>query len=178
MIDANVLRFLPEIREAAGKHRIDPALLTALVTVETRGRPWATRFEPGFYPDPQAVLVWARKVGVTVDTEKAHQRTSWGLGQVLGAVARERGFKGHIPELCQPALGLEYACLHLRYLAGRHKLAEEGALLTFHAPLVAAYNAGSPIRSKADPSRFVNQRYVDDVREAFEGARSSFVNAP
>ncbi len=61
---------------------------------------------------------------------------SWGLMQVMGAVAREYGFSGRfLSQLCDPAVGLEYGCRHLSILLKRHG--------TIRAAL-SAYNSGQP----------------------------------
>ena len=55
--------------------------------------------------------------------------------QVMGTVARELGFEGPMPQLCEPNIGIYYGCKKLFDLNRRH--------LTIMDAL-AAYNAGSP----------------------------------
>ena len=92
------------------------------------------------------------------DAEWWGQQASWGLLQVMGAVAREHGLlrTQHLPVLCVPALGLEFGARHLasykRRFHGRHGW--DG--------VVAAYTAGSP--RLAASGKFENQVYVDKVR--------------
>jgi len=63
------------------------------------------------------------------------QQSSWGLAQVMGAVAREYGFRGvFFPELCEPETGLEYACRFLASLLSRYSVEDA----------ISAYNAGHP----------------------------------
>lgn len=97
------------------------------------------------------------------DAEWWGQQASWGPLQVMGAVAREHGFKGHFPRLCSTALGIDIGCKHLARLRDR--------FLRSHgwAGVVAAYNAGSP--RMAGGGGFVNQAYVDKVARAggFDG---------
>lgn len=74
------------------------------------------------------------------DAEWWGQQASWGLMQVMGAVARERGFdpRVHFPRLCSdPQLGLAYGCAHLAHMRDRW-FKEHGWM-----GVVAAYNAGS-----------------------------------
>ena len=85
-----------------------------------------------------------------MDTELIAQKTSWGLMQVMGTVARELGHRGWLSELCEPERGIYYGCLHLKKLMDRH-----GNL----SDTVAAYNAGSPRRDVN--GKYVNQEYVD-----------------
>lgn len=85
------------------------------------------------------------------------QAASWGPMQVMGAVAREHGFIGHFPGLCVPATGVHYGALHLASQKRRF-------FDRFGWPgVVAAYNAGSPIKTG---DKFNNQGYVDKVERA------------
>ncbi len=97
------------------------------------------------------------------DAEWWGQQASWGPLQVMGGVAREHGFRGHFPGLCQAGDGVHYGVKHLHSLRRRF-LGKHG-----WAGVVAAYNAGSPRHS--DDGRWVNQGYVDKVRAAggFDG---------
>ena len=93
----------------------------------------------------------------SVATEWWGQRMSWGPMQVMGAVARELGFRRPFGALCDAYIGLQWGCQHLlslktRFLSG---YGWEG--------VVAAYNAGSPRRG--DDGKWVNQDYVDTVRK-------------
>jgi len=134
----------------------DPALVAALITVESSWNPYAVRYEPGYQwlyqPEKHA-----KRHGVTYDTEVALQRVSWGLLQVLGATARELGFNLPLPALCEPQLGIEYG---IRYLVGlkRNYMQRDD--------LIAAYNAGSA-RKNAE-GQYVNQRYVDKVKRVLK----------
>jgi len=93
-------------------------------------------------------------------TEWWGQQASWGPMQIMGAVARELSFHGAFPELCGPK-GLEYGCKHFNNLEKRFydKHGIDG--------VIAAYNAGSPRRT-AVGNAFVNQRYVDKVKDNIE----------
>ena len=98
------------------------------------------------------------------DSEWMGQQSSWGAMQVMGAVAREHGFQGHFPQLCNPNFGIKYGCKHLRRYKNIYfeKYGWKG--------VVAAYNAGS-VRFNKD-CQLVNQHYVDKVSLA--GARALF----
>lgn len=150
---------------SATKHIVPVGLVRAIVTVESAGDPHAYRYEPGyrwlwdvresrpFRGDPQSLPA---PRGVSQATELMGQQTSWGLMQVMGATARELGFRGrYLTALLDPEMSLEYGCRYLVVLFRRHKAWE---------PVAAAYNAGSA-RRNAD-GRWQNQRYVDAVREA------------
>jgi soluble lytic murein transglycosylase-like protein len=79
--------------------------------------------------------------------------------QVMGATARELGFKGRFfTELCDPMEGLNYGCRYLVRLQREHfdRLGWPG--------VAAAYNAGTPRRLAS--GNFANQVYVDKVARA------------
>lgn len=66
------------------------------------------------------------------------QQASWGLMQVMGANAREHGFRGvYFTDLCDPEIGLEFGCRFLARLLARNPI-EDAA---------SAYNAGRPTQS-------------------------------
>ena len=98
-------------RHIAAAHGIDPALVCAVIEQESAWNPWAVRYEPGFLSRYVAPLYTAGKLSAT----EAYTRSmSWGLMQVMGQVAREFGFAGtSLPELCDPATGIEFGCLIL-----------------------------------------------------------------
>jgi len=86
-------------------------------------------------------------------TEWFAQKTSWGILQIMGAVARERGFDSkYLSELCDLKLNLKLASEFLTELRGRSDGSWDGAL--------AAYNGG--LRGNRAPS-FRNQEYVTKV---------------
>lgn len=142
------------IEEAAKTAGLDVALVGAIVRVESNGDPYAWR------PEPRYRYLWDVRLNrpfrsLTSDEiaaaaappdfptlsesqneEWTGQRSSWGLMQVIGAVAREEGFSGkYFTELMDPAAALTVGCRHLRPLvqwAGPNNLTKAAA----------AYNAG------------------------------------
>jgi len=146
----------------ANKHGIPVDLVSAIVQVESGGNTWAMRYEPHYrwlwdveQNAPLRTLVSGMPAprGVSRVTELHGQKTSFGLMQVMGAVARELGFKGpFLTELCDPVCGLEYGCKHLRNYHKRFGTWEQA---------VVAYNAGSPRKRK--DGKWVNQGYLDKV---------------
>lgn len=137
---------------------IDENLAISIAMVES-GCDWpraSSRFEPAFkwflFPE-----TFAPQCGVTVDTERVHQATSWGPMHIMGAVARELGFRGALPELFSPEVGVLWAC---------RKLQKLGAKYESDAAVIAAYNAGTP-RLRLD-GKFENQDYVDRVLERLQ----------
>jgi len=108
----------PEIielaRQIAAEHKLEPALVCAVIEQESAWNPWAVRYEPGFLSRYVAPLYTAGKLSAT---ETYMRSMSWGLMQVMGQVAREFGFKEtSLAELCEPAAGIEFGC---RVLAAR-----------------------------------------------------------
>ena len=90
-------------------------------------------------------------------TERIGQMCSWGIMQVMGAVAREHGFTGKpsdFPKLCTIPDGLLYGCLHLVKFRARYSAWPD---------VIASYNAGSPRRSLGPDGPYMNQSYVDKV---------------
>lgn len=84
--------------------------------------------------------------------ERLGQQHSWGLMQVMGAVARELGFKGAFHELWNPSVGLQYGLLKLHALRKKYD--------TWPA-VISAYNAG---HVELVNGKYKNQAgYVDPV---------------
>lgn len=138
-----------QIRNAAEAHGIDAFTLAAIVDVESRGMAGAVRREPVYWhPWDISANAPFRRIGAgeaasgTAPSdfpggqhEWTGQRTSYGLAQIMGAVARERGFRGSWEALLDPETNLDLACAHLQHLRSTGK--DEFAI-------VAAYHAGDP----------------------------------
>jgi soluble lytic murein transglycosylase-like protein len=125
-----------QIERAASAHRLDPDLLHAVVRQESVENPWAIRAEPAYRwiwdvqrnrpfrelsPDERRSPVAppdfrAVRAPCSRDTEWQAQRTSWGLCQIMGALARELRYEGtYLSEILDPAVNL---ALGARQLAG------------------------------------------------------------
>jgi len=143
---------ISEIIEAANKHGLDPLLIQAIVSVESAGNPWVCRYEPLFrylyFPREHA-----DRLNQSVETETNQQMTSWGLMQLMGAVARELGFTEPLAKLSDLQTGLEWSCKKLKTLKERWGEDE--------IRMIASWNAGSP--RKTPGGLYVNQTYVDKV---------------
>ena len=153
------------VQKLAIAHRVDPLLLGAIIRVESGCRPWAFRYEAHagkYLVDAEG---YAKLSGISVDTEKMAQMTSWGLMQVMGFSARELGFKGLLSELLDPELGVTYGIYKLKQLEKRF-LSKVSVSLSFDESLVAAYNAGHPAKDK--DGAWVNAGYVAKVKRAYE----------
>lgn len=142
-----------DIQQAALPHRLDPDLVEALVIIESDGNPWAINPEPRYRwlvdvrtGEPFRPLTSEEASSAVPpvdfptlagdrDQEWTCQRASWGLMQVMGAVARERGFRRpYLTELCNAQINLAYGTKHLAAMV-RWAEGEIDAAL-------GAYNAG------------------------------------
>lgn len=149
-IDKDTLRTMIQSHPDRGSLPVECVM--AFCVVESSLNPWAYKYEPGYK--------WL--VGQDLNaSERCGQMISWGLMQVMGGVAREHGFTGPFPALCDPMTGLRYGMLHLRKLWARHQQWPD---------TIASYNAGRPVRVD---DKYVNQVYVDKILKwwnAFEHA--------
>jgi soluble lytic murein transglycosylase-like protein len=142
----------------ATQFNIDPRLLCAIATVESGWNTFAVRYEPAweYIFQPKA---FAEKNRITVDTEVQLQKFSYGLCQIMGAVARENGLFAEIHRLLEPETGLFYGAKLLRKLCDRYPDSIQDVM--------SAYNAGHPRR---DPKTglYFNQDYVNRVQAVFD----------
>lgn len=116
-------------------------LIAAIIYEESRFIESRRRFEIGWFNrllplERNKLLGYVPPEGIcSLDTEKADRSTSWGLMQVLGETARERGFrKESFLELLKPAINLEHGVSYFKRML-RLKVNEKDALL--------AYNGGA-----------------------------------
>lgn len=127
---------LREIEAAADRAGLDPLLVQAIVQVESGGNRYATRPEYAYpwlwdvkhgKPFRKLTSMEAASKRPPVDfhslagapiQEWWGQQQSWGLMQIMGAVAREHGYPHpYLSSLCDPAVNLEIGCYHFkRYL--------------------------------------------------------------
>ena len=137
------------ILSLSGRYDLDPYLIAAICEVESRFDTFAIRYEPHYR--------WLFGEELS-PTETISQKTSWGLMQVMGAVARERGLRSkYLSVLTTPKIGIRFGCAHLAWF--RDKKGYSGD------DMIAAYNAGSP-RKKS--GIYLNQGYVDKVNRRFQ----------
>jgi hypothetical protein len=94
-------------RQIAIAHSLPPEIILGIIERESNWDEWSIRFEPGFLAKYVNPLYLAGKFTAT----EAYARSfSWGLMQLMGEDARENGFQGPLPQLCDPATGIEYGC--------------------------------------------------------------------
>lgn len=129
-----------------------PAIVLGLIATESGGNPDALRFEPA-YPYLFEVKKFAKLNQWTEQTEQALQMFSYGLTQVMLAVAREAGFYNHPRLLLQPKTNLVW---------GTHHLWRQYRRYGSWADAVAAYNYGHVAKTLLKKN-YKNQQYVDRV---------------
>ena len=117
------------LERIAREHGLDPELVLALVQVESGGNQWAWNPEPHYryVVDCRTGLPFRKltreeassktppvdfpRLAGDRDQEWWGQQASWGLMQVMGAVAREQGFRGdYLTELCEAHINLRIGC--------------------------------------------------------------------
>jgi soluble lytic murein transglycosylase-like protein len=121
-------RYRDLIQTLAQKHQLDPWLVEAIVFTESSDNPFAIRYEPHFRD-------WLSRQGLNLTRQdEVFRSISWGLMQVMGQVAVERGFGGHfLSELLEPDVGVEFGCRQLAWLSQKAIDLDE---------MVCAYNTG------------------------------------
>lgn len=140
------------IKKYSKKYAIPHGLIRAIIKQESSENTYAIRYEPQYkwLYMPERI---ADKVGVPTQTEKSLQKHSFGLMQVMGAVAREKGYeKRYLTGLLKPEEGVKYGCKYLKWNYNRYNNWTD---------VISAYNQGT--NAKDDEGNYYNQYYVDDV---------------
>jgi hypothetical protein len=168
---------IKQIELIAQAHGLNPELVRAIVMVESSGEPsaWNPEQRYRYFWD---VRLWKpfrsvtdaenasefppsdfRSLAGDADNEWWAQQASWGVMQVMGAVAREQGCREpYLTVLCRDAeIGLLYGCRvlqsHLRWSKGVVDQA------------VAAYNGG---HAGNDKPPYRNAAYIAKVHAAMK----------
>lgn len=97
------------------EYEVDHKLVSAVIWQESKGNPYATRYEPGFYRryiQGKKLKDLAGKIaligGRSEITELKERSTSFGLMQIMGQTAREYGFKvNELTVLLDPMVNIE-----------------------------------------------------------------------
>lgn len=128
---------------------INPHWLMAIIQQESAWNPFAIRYELTYRYLYHPELF---KIN-TLNTELIAQRTSWGLGQLMGAVARELGHLGYLSELLDPKTNIYYMCL---LISRCMKTSSQ------QSDIFAMYNGGEGALRLIN-GKYPNQTYVDSV---------------
>lgn len=161
-----------EIVAAAKAHGLSPALVEAQVLVESGGNAWSWNPEPRYRyfwnvrsQRPFRAISPAEQLsefppsdfpclGGDPDQEWWGQQASWGIQQIMGALAREYGFRGpYLTQLCEVTTNLDIGCAHLSRLLAWAKGDIDQAL--------SAFNGGQGGNTQRP---FRNQVYADKVK--------------
>jgi len=171
-LPAPVIAALPAV---AARHELDVYLLAAFVMQESGGETSA------WNPEPKYRYLWDvrdwkpfrtltadenaseippadfHKLGGQLDQEWWGQQASWGLMQVMGAVAREHGFREiFFTKLCNMDVGLAYGARHLAGLFARGFDMQDA---------ISAYNAGHPTHENYYKYTSPVLQWVDKLRK-------------
>ena len=110
-----------EFADVIKKEGFEPMqLILAIAKVESNFNPFAIKYEPHYKylynPD------WfAHKNGITLETEEALQKMSYGVYQIMGAVAREYGYEGYLQTLATSDLLFMQTQLAIKHLVRLYK---------------------------------------------------------
>lgn len=137
-------------RNVANSMKVNPDLAVAICEQESNYVASAVRYEPNwsYLLEPEK---YAKALGISAATEFQLQKFSWGAMQVMGSVARELGYKGHLTEMIIPQTGIFYGCVKLKHLSVKFGDMKD---------VIAAYNAGNAIKTNG---AYSNKGYVDSV---------------
>lgn len=131
---------------------VPPNLVKAICRVESNWNEHTLRFEPMF-TDLSMVMNYAHKLAISAETEAVCQKTSWGLMQIMGAVARNLGFDDILTKLLVPENNLYFGVKLISELMKRFPIQDD---------VISAYNRGYPKKANG---LYLNQKYVDDVNK-------------
>lgn len=138
---------------------LDVNLMLAIIETESTNNPWAVKYETRstLYNNP---VIYCRKNGIDLPTEKNLQHISWGLFQIMGFAARDMGFQDILTKLLIPEVnviwGVEF--FKARCMRRYEKIEDQ----------IAAYNAGT---ARTDGNGLYlpasTQTYVKTVLESY-----------
>ena len=139
------MRYEAIIESAAKEQRVDPALIRAIITVESNWNPRA------FNPEPTI------------------KDSAYGLMQILLGTAQSVSGNAKLTkeQLYDPTVNVMIGTKYLRQLMNRYP--------TSVKDVIASYNAGRVVLSISPLKRYVNQGYVDKVMSVYGTPMMSYV---
>lgn len=144
----------PELGKVCFLYRIPLEWLQAIITIESNWNPFAVRYEPdyAYLFEPTRFANGSN----TYATEVSLQKTSFGLGQIMGGLAREQKLKGPLTQLIDPGVNLAHVGTRLRFLMNKSEDPDT---------VFAGYNGGPGAMRKLQTGFFPNQKYVDKINQ-------------
>lgn len=139
------------IKDSCRRFGLDFVLVNAIISTESGFNPHVIRYEPN-YKYLYKVFECSNIVGCTFETMEIMQKTSWGLGQLMGACFYEMGGKNWATILFDPEINIHFTCEYLKNIIEKNNLSDARDIYT-------VYNAGSIRRMKN--GELVNQKNVD-----------------
>jgi soluble lytic murein transglycosylase-like protein len=143
----------------ANFRKIDANVVRAIIQQESKQNRYAVRYEPGweYLLNPGHYAAWN---GTTEATEIELQKMSWGLGQLMGSVARELGHEGPMGQLFDPAVNIALICLKIKNIMHQAKT-------DLKEDIFSCYNGGlGSLLNKKD--EYPNQEYVNSCLEHYK----------
>lgn len=148
------MKYEKEIISTAVRFKVESNWIKAIIKQESGGEQYALRYESAYNYLYKADEI-ARKFGITLNTEIQTQKMSWGLGQIMGAVAREQGHIGHMGELFDPLVNI----IHIA-----HRLSTIMKYSEDPKDVFAIYNGGVGAWHEFQKNgKYPNQSYVDSA---------------
>jgi soluble lytic murein transglycosylase-like protein len=152
------------IHSGAVNYGVDQLVIRSIITQESKGDPYAFRYEPNwnYLVKP---LYYAGLLKITETTEVQAQKMSWGLGQIMGSVARECGHYGPMGQLFDPEINIRLVCVLVKKLMKQAKTIDA---------IFASYNGGpGALLNSANLKVFRNQAYVDQCLHYYRGYKDA-----
>lgn len=140
------------IQKTCKTYQVDPNWLKAIISTESSWNQYSIRYEVNyqFLYQPER---FAKLAMVTLSTEIATQKMSWGLGQLMGGLAREQGHTSMLSELIKPEVNIKHMCIRIDHLKKISEVPQD---------VFACYNGGPGAIHKAN-GVYLNQAYVERV---------------
>lgn len=149
-------------KSISASQNVDYYWMRGIVKQESDENPYALRYEVN-YNYLLNPTFYAKRLGLSLTTEINTQKMSWGLCQIMGALAREQGFSDEIGKLFIPEINLEHLAKRIT------------KLMTFskdESDVFAMYNGGEGAFHKLN-GVYRNQAYVNGVLNHIEEIKKS-----
>jgi hypothetical protein len=133
-------------------HEVDYYWMRAIVRQESHENVYALRYETtyNYLLNP---IQYSKTLNITLNTEITTQKMSWGLCQMMGALAREQGFIEEMGKFFDPMINLTHLGIRLAHLK---------KISSYVGDVAAMYNGGEGAHHLVN-NQYRNQKYVDAV---------------